>query len=137
AHAFQERLYRSFRRGEKFHATRLTRSVMQATLRARSFRMAETALSYAGPSRLAPAYGPFRVRRLHAFVSDIPVGPEFTALARLDGCRIMWDFLYLSEDMDRNAAEALAADVLATAEDAVRRVGSHGAAPTRVAAHAT
>jgi len=120
AGAFQHRLDRSARRGEKFLATSLTRCVMGAALHERSFRMAETALSYSGALRLAPAYGPFRVRGLHAFVSDIPVGPEFTALARLDGDHIQWDFLYLAEDMDRGEAEMLADDVLRIIEDAGR-----------------
>jgi hypothetical protein len=120
AGAFQQRIYRSARRGEKFLATSLTKRVMRAALHERSFRMAETALSYSGALRLAQAYGPFRVRGLHAFVSDIPVGPEFTALARLDGDRIQWDFLYLAEDMDRSDAETLADDVLEVIEDAGR-----------------
>jgi len=55
------------------------------------------------------------------------VGPEFTALARLDRERIQWDFLYLAEDMERPAAEELAADVVET----LARAG--GASPGAVA----
>ena len=112
ARAFQERLYRSARRGEKFLANSLTKHVMGAVVRARSFRMSHTAVSYAGALRLEPAYGPFRVRGLHAFVCEIPVGPEFTALARLDGERLQLDFVHLAEDMDRSGAATLAADVV-------------------------
>jgi hypothetical protein len=117
ADSFQRRLYRSARRGEKFHATRLTRLVMETLLRSRSVRMAHTALSYAGPLRLAAQYGSIRLRGVHAFVSNIPVGPEFTALARLDGDRIRWDFLYLAEDMEVTEAEGLAAEVLEILDD--------------------
>jgi hypothetical protein len=119
AYAFQQRLHDSVRRGDRFLATRATRSVMPLTLRSRSFRMAETALSYSGALRLAPEYGPFQVRGLHAFVSNIPMGPEFTALARLNGEVIQWDFLYLGEDMSQAEAEGIAAEVLKTVEAAV------------------
>jgi hypothetical protein len=112
ARELQERLYVSARRGEKFLANLSTGPVMRMTLAGRSARMAHTALSYAGALRLRPHYGALSVRGLHAFVASIPVGPEWTALARLHRDRLQCDFLYLAEDMDRAEAEAIAAEAL-------------------------
>ena len=112
AQELQERLYVSARRGEKFLANVLTGPVMRMTLAAGSVRMAHTALSYAGALRLRDHYGALSVRGLHAFVASIPVGPEWTALARLHRDRLQCDFLYLAEDMGHAEAEAIAAEAL-------------------------
>ena len=46
--------------------------------------------------------------RLHAFVSNLPIGPEVTAQVRIFGGRLLWDFVYLEEDLDRPKMAALA-----------------------------
>jgi hypothetical protein len=127
AQQLQERLYASARRGEKFLANVTTGPVMRMTLAARSGRMAHTALSYAGALRLRARYGPLSVRGLNAFVASIPVGPEWTALARLYRDRLQCDFLYLAEDMDDAMAGAIAGEVIGELQAA-------GACHPRVAA---
>lgn len=100
-------------RGDKYLAAYLSPHLMRYLFAAASQRMAQTAVSYTGSPGLAPAYGDMRVLGLHAFVSDIPLGPEFTAQVRLAGGRLAWDVVYLDTDFDRAAAAALAADVRA------------------------
>lgn len=100
------------RRGDKYAAALLSPHVMRSILRAGTRRMAHTAVSYTGPLGLAPAYGGRRLRELHAFVSNIPLGPELTAQVRLAEGRLVWDVAYLDADFDRAAAEAIAADVV-------------------------
>ncbi len=99
------------RRGDRYHAVRLMPAMMDWLLRRRSARMAATALSYAGAVPLAPRYGPIEVRGLHAFVSNIPLGPEITALVKRFRKRLVWDLVYLDADLDTDAARALAGAV--------------------------
>lgn len=102
---------RALRRGDKYSAALLAPWLMRASLRSARWRLAQTALSYSGRLELAPSYGATQVEELHAFVSNIPVGPEYTAQVRLaDGC-LWWDVVYLDKDLDRAAAAAVAAEV--------------------------
>jgi len=100
----------------------------QSLLRAASQRMAQTAVSYTSSPGLAPAYGDVRVLGLHAFVSDIPLGPEFTAQVRLADGRLAWDVVYLDADFDREAAAALAG--LLDGDDPPSALVSSGHGPT-------
>jgi len=107
----------ALRRGDKYLAAYLSPHLMRWLLRAGSQRMAQTAVSYTGSLELAPAYGETRVLGLHAFVSDIPLGPEFTAQVRLAGARLAWDVVYLDADFERPEAAALAEGVRAWLTD--------------------
>ena len=70
------------------------------------------------PSGLAPTEAAELIRGVHSFVSNIAIGPEFSAQARLFRARLCWDFVYLDADMDEAAARALAGDVLERLEEA-------------------
>lgn len=105
---------RAVRRGDRFHAYRFCETAMRATLRQRHERMAATALSYSGVAPLAPPAGALRLADCHAFVSNLDLGPEYTALARLMDGRLQLDVVYLDSDMNEALAKELAADVLDT-----------------------
>lgn len=98
------------RRGDKLWSVLFSERVMRMMLGQRTERMAHTAVSYSGVTRL-DATG---VRGLHAFVSNLPVGPEYTALARMFEGELLLDVLYLDTDMDRPRARAVADGILAT-----------------------
>ena len=53
-----------------------------------------------------------RVRELHAFVSNFPKGPEYTAQARIHRRRLVWDVVYLDVDMGAEEAEAITRDMV-------------------------
>jgi hypothetical protein len=60
-----------------------------------------------------------RLEEIHAFISNMVLGPEYSALARLWEGRLWWDIVYLDSDMDR----AVAATVAETILDLLRTAG--------------
>ena len=89
-----------------------------------STRMGTTALNYAGAPHLEVGdNAPFSVRGLHAFVTNFPRGPEYTAQSRIFEGRLWWDIVYLDSDMDRGEAQAIAEemrDLIVTASGSER-----------------
>jgi hypothetical protein len=112
------------RRGDKFHAARLMAATMRVFLRRRSARMATVALSYTGAVRFAGESGALRVRGLHAFVSNLSIGPEFTASVKLVGERLVWDIVYLEADMDAILAKSVAGEIVRLLARAARIGGA-------------
>lgn len=111
ARRVNDEVYRMAKRGDKFSANVLGVHMMKALFKFRAFRMGTTALSYTGALDLENQYGDIQVERIHAFVSNFPLGPEFTAQARLFNGEFYWDILYLDSDMNRQKAEAIAAEL--------------------------
>jgi hypothetical protein len=95
-------------RGDKFVATHMAPAMMRFLLSQRRMRMASTALSYLGPIKLSDQYGPYQLKDVHGFVSDVDIGPAFTALAHVWRSELRWDFAYLDTDWDQEKAGAIA-----------------------------
>ena len=72
-----------------------------------SHRMSTTAVSYTGATPLPDRAGDLEVQEVHAFVSNFPIGPQYTAQARLFRRRLWLDILYLDSDLDRQEAQAI------------------------------
>lgn len=118
------------RRGDKLTAVllaeRMMRSVLGQPQHRMDHRMGTTALSYGGAVRLAgrgrsgTAPGSPALRGLHGFISNLAVGPEYTAQASLFGGELLLDVVYLDADMDRALAERIAGEALATLRAAGR-----------------
>ncbi len=104
-------IYRSNKRGERFLANALTPGMMKMIVRMKKMRMGTTALSYAGPISIDRAYGSIRVRGLHAFTANMPIGPEFSALARYFLGEVWLDLLYIDTDMDSQMAGRIAEEM--------------------------
>jgi hypothetical protein len=113
AHAVNAQVAAGFRRGDKFCAALLAEPTMRWTLGQRSRRMAASAVSYTGPLRLGPP-----CRGVRAFVSNVPVGPEYTAQARLFAGELLLDVVYLDADLEPALARAVLDDALASLEAA-------------------
>ncbi len=129
-----ERIHRqtdaAVKRGERYLAARWSAFSMQTMLRQRSQRMGTTALNYAGATPLeVDGDAPFTVVGFHAFVSNFPLGPEYTAQARIFARRLWWDIVYLDVDMERGEAVAIADEMreLLAAAVEVRSARSAGA----------
>ncbi|MDJ0835927.1 MAG: condensation domain-containing protein [Acidobacteriota bacterium] len=103
-------LYKDAKRGDKFLAASMTKPLMRMMLSQTNQRMAAAALSFMDKVPLV-AEGPVRLHNLHGFVSNIAVGPQFTALARIFRGALWWDFLYMNSDMDETGARAIAQDI--------------------------
>jgi hypothetical protein len=95
-------------RGDKLYTVRMAPAMMRTILGQKSFRMGTTAVSYVGAVRLPDRVGPIEVRGLHAWVSNIPLGPEYTAHVRLFRRRLCWDILYLDADLGAERAAVIA-----------------------------
>jgi hypothetical protein len=111
ADAINAQTYAAFKRGDKFLFPLIAAPMMRALLTLKSRRMGATAVSYAGTQEIGPTYGPYRVRGIHAFVSNIDLGPDYTALARLFRGELLWDIVYMDSDMDAAQADLIAAEI--------------------------
>jgi len=107
----QDQSQRAYKRGDKFCAAVSSPTMIRTLLRQDSVRMGNSALSYTGPMLLDPDPGPEQVRDLHAFVSNFPLGPEYTAQVRWLRGRLAWDVVYLDSDMDRVQADSVLEEV--------------------------
>ncbi len=123
ARKVQDAVHRSNRRGERFVANALSPAMMKMVLNQKSMRMGSTALSYAGPVSLGASAGGIRVVGLHAFTSNLPIGPEFSALARMFLGEIWLDFLYLDSDMGEEKALRMSNEVRNILESAAGEPG--------------
>ena len=108
------------KRGDRFLAARWSAFSMRTLFAQRARRMSTVALNYAGavPGDLEPA-----IEELHAFVTNFPLGPEYTAQTRIFRRRLCWDVVYLDVDMDRDEALAIVEDARETLARAAERPG--------------
>ncbi len=119
---------------DKFLAAIWSPLSMRAILGQKRQRMGTTALSYTGPLTLETAgRGPegLLVRDVHVFVSNFPLGPEYTAQARIFRGRLVWDIVYLDADMTADEAWAIAREMKARLGDAVAAGRSVSSRPQR------
>ncbi len=119
-----ERFSIAARRGDTFHSVRLSASMMRPILRQRRHRMGTTALSYTGPSRLPSRFGSIEMSSPEVFISNLTIGPEYTAQARLTDGELHWNIVYLDCDMDRATADRISDEMLD-----ILRAGPTGGTP--------
>jgi len=119
-----ERFSVAARRGDTFHSVRLSAAMMRPILRQNKQRMGTTALSYTGPARLPRRFGSIEVSSPEVFISNLTLGPEYTAQARLANGELRWNIVYLDCDMDRATADLVADEMLD-----ILRTGPTGGAP--------
>jgi hypothetical protein len=113
ARRLSRQVYDAGKRGDRFMAAFLSKLLVKATLRLASQRLGVTALSYAGPVVLRPRYGPVSVRGIHGFISNNPLGAEFTAFGKTFNKCLELDIQYLEEDMNPEEAREIALRVKA------------------------
>ena len=120
ARTVNDTIQHSFQRGDKFTASLMSEGLMKVLLGLKSMRMGATALSYTSGSDVLNQYGETKVRALHGFVSNIDLGPEFSAQVSLFNDGLIWDMVYLDQDMDRAEAEEIAGEIRAVLEESIR-----------------
>jgi hypothetical protein len=119
AREVHDAVYRSNRRGERFLTNALSPGMMKMIIGTKAMRMATTAISYAGPISVGEEKGPIRICGLHAFTTNMTIGPEYSALARLFKGEIWLDCLYIDSDMDIEKARHIADEIRLILEGAV------------------
>jgi hypothetical protein len=118
----------AMRRGERFLASLWSHFSMRMVFAQRRARMATTAVSYTGAVPQATRVGALEVVRIHAFVSNFPLGPEYTAQARYFRGRLWLDVVYLDNDVTGSQAEAIAASMRALLTEAEQGDGAEAPA---------
>jgi hypothetical protein len=113
-------VYTSVKRGDKFCSHLLSLPMMRAILRLKAFRMGTTAVSYTGPLNIHRNYGDIRIKKIHAFVSNFVLGPEYTAQTRLFDKQFYWDILYLDSDMNKQKAGIIADEIRSILDTAAK-----------------
>jgi hypothetical protein len=103
--------YAAFKRGDKFLFPLLSVPMMRMLIKRKSHRMGATAVSYTGAPTIGATYGSLRVKGIHSFVSNIDLGPEYTAQVRLFGGELLWDIVYMDSDMDVSQATLIAEEI--------------------------
>ncbi len=99
----QEEVEASVRGDAKFRAARAALPLMRMALATKRLRMGNTALSYTAALGLDRP----EVRGVHAFVSNLPIGPELAMRAGIANGRLTLDATSLDTDMDRTEMRAL------------------------------
>lgn len=94
----------ALKRGEKYLAPFLAPILIRRLVTAKK-RMATSALAYTGRLDLGTSYGELTVRGVHAFVSNTPAGPLFTAEVRLQAGRLHWDTAAFDKDLASDRIE--------------------------------
>jgi hypothetical protein len=112
AREINRQVHAAVRRGDRFAANLLIPKMMEWTLRNGKARMGTVAVSYTGPAKFTSPSDALRLEEIHAFNSNMVLGPEYTAIARLWKARLWWDIVYLDSDMDRSVATRVAETVL-------------------------
>ena len=119
-----QRISAGARRGDTFASVRLSAAMMRPILNQRRQRMGTSALSYTGPSRLPRRFGSIEVSNPEIFISNLTLGPEYTAQASLADGELRWNIVYLDCDMDRATADRISDEMLD-----ILRAGSTGDQP--------
>jgi hypothetical protein len=119
AHDIHEAIYLSNHRGERFISNALSPGMMKMIIGMKAMRMGTTAISYAGPITVGEEKGPIRISGLHAFTTNMTIGPEYSALARLFKGEIWLDNMYMDSDMDKKKAGEIADEIRLILEGAV------------------
>ncbi len=109
----------SFQHGEKFTASLMSEGVMKMMLGLKSMRMGTTALSYTSGLDVLNQYGKTKVHGLHGFISNIDLGPEFSAQVSLFNDMLIWDMVYLDQEMSRTEAEQTAKEIRVILEESI------------------
>jgi hypothetical protein len=123
ASVVNEKISSAARRGDTLLSVKLSPMMMRPILRRQKQRMGTTALSYTGPSRLPRRFGSIEVSSPEVFISNLTLGPEYTAQARLADGELYWNIVYLDCDMDRATADRISDEMLD-----ILRAGSAGGA---------
>ena len=112
ASVVNEKISSAARRGDTLLSIKLSPMMMRPILRQQKQRMGTTALSYTGPSRLPRRFGSIEVSSPEVFISNLTLGPEYTAQARLADGELFWNIVYLDCDMDRAMADRISDEML-------------------------
>ena len=112
ARQINNQLHHATRRGEKFLSVIMGESLLKMIFRLQKFRFGVTALSLNSASKLRLEYPHFRVTGIHGFITNLGLGPEYTAQVNLFQDELWWDIVYLESDMPAELAQTIRQEIL-------------------------
>ncbi len=116
----QERVRASVGGEAKFLSYSMARPLMRAAVATARLRMGNTAVSHTGPVPIDGADGLLPVEDLHAFVSNLPIGPEISMRTGSFRGRLTLDMMALDTDVGRDGLAELAALMVEQLEGVAR-----------------
>ncbi len=111
ASTIHKSLTRAALRGEPLTMFKLSKRLMQLTLRLKQQRLATVAISFLGPLHLQQQYGSVELKHVTSFITNNQLGPQLSAFSKiLFGC-ISIDFTYLTAETSHEAAKSMVAAI--------------------------
>jgi hypothetical protein len=111
ARQLNQKIYRSFKSGDKFSAALVSEMLLKLFTRLNRLRMGATALSYAGVVYFDQKENSLQVLGIHGYLSAINLSPEYSAMAHIFHDQLVMDVVYLDSDMDAETAQAIANEI--------------------------
>ncbi|HMQ50118.1 MAG TPA: condensation domain-containing protein, partial [Saprospiraceae bacterium] len=89
-------LFKASRQGDVFMMSKLSKYVIRMVLKLRNMRLGVAALSFIGKLDLEARYGSIQLHNVNAFISNNPLGAEFSAFGKILFGSVGVDFNYLT-----------------------------------------
>jgi hypothetical protein len=109
----------SLNRGDKYNAFLTSEALLKMMIKMDAFRFGSSAINYGGVLPIHNQYGDIKVTSIHGLVSGYDLAPELSSQARIFNDQIIWDFIYLSTDMDETTALQLVNEIISILESSV------------------
>lgn len=110
-------IFKASRQGDLFMMSKMSKYVIKMVLKLRNMRLGVAALSFIGKLDLESQYGSIRLHNVNAFISNNPLGPEFSAFGKILFGSIGIDFNYLIDEMDTQQAEKIMKEIKENLEE--------------------
>lgn len=116
AENMQQQIMKAARNREHFIAADMAPDLVKAALSLKRFRLSNTALSFMGKLALSPEYGNLQLHDVRVYISNNPFGPELGVFGKVLFGRIGLDVTYLQEEMTKEEANRIVADIISVLE---------------------
>jgi NRPS condensation-like uncharacterized protein len=110
-------IFKASRQGDVFMMSKMSKYVIKMVLKLRNMRLGVAALSFIGKLDLESQYGSIQLHNVNAFISNNPLGPEFSAFGKILFGSIGIDFNYLPAEMDAQQAEKILKEIKENLEE--------------------
>lgn len=111
ARRIRKAMFQASRRGEVFLMSMMSKQLVKLAFTLKNSRLGISAISFIGKLDLQPEYGPIKLKRVRAFITNNQYGPELSAFGKILFGKISLDFTYLSAETDTAQAEAMIAEI--------------------------
>ena len=111
AKEIQSATIQASKRGELFLMAFLSKYLVKLTMKTKKERLGIAALSFIGKLELASTYGNLELKQLETYISNNPLGPQFSAFGKILFGQIGLDFIYLSAEIKKEEAETIVNEI--------------------------